>query len=174
MPEHAIADSVRDKILETIERTHHLVSLTPPAQLLWRPEAAGGQTVGIELGHLLGHLLSCMAGFCAALHAAFPSELSEMKELRALAVDHSCSPDEARGRIESYSRHIAKGFSHCADEDLGRKIRTVFVPGGETLLTILLGNLEHLTNHKYQLFFYLKLLGLKVETHDLYRLRGEN
>jgi hypothetical protein len=39
-------------------------------------------------------------------------------------------------------------------------VPSVFVPEGEQLATLLLGNLEHLINHKYQLFFYLKLLGI--------------
>jgi len=34
-----------------------------------------------------------------------------------------------------------------------------------------LANLEHLMNHKYQLFIYLKLLGVVVRTGDLYRTR---
>jgi hypothetical protein len=34
----------------------------------------------------------------------------------------------------------------------------------------LLANLEHFINHKYQLFFYLKLLGVSVDTRDLYKL----
>lgn len=173
MTKGAISESVKGKIREAIERTEHLVNMAPMERLAWRPKMAGNQAPPIDLGHLLGHLLSCLAGFCAALHAAFPSELREMEELRGLAVEHSCAPEEARGRIEIYARHIAKGLALCSDEDLGRKIRTIFVPEGETLLTILLGNLEHLTNHKYQLFFYLKLLGVSVGTADLYRLRGE-
>ncbi len=40
-------------------------------------------------------------------------------------------------------------------------------------MTLLLGNLEHLLNHKYQLFFYLKLLGVPVNSSDLYRFRGD-
>lgn len=172
MMKGAISESVKEKILEAIERTEHLVSMAPMERIEWRPEMVGKQAPPIDLGHLLGHLLSCLAGFCAALHAAFPAELREMEELRGLAVDHSCAPEEARERIEIYARHIAKGLALCTDEDLGRKIRTVFVPEGETLLTILLGNFEHLTNHKYQLFFYLKLLGVSVGTADLYRLRG--
>lgn len=174
MPERAIAESVRDKILEAIERTDHLVSLAPAGRLPWRPEVPEGHAAAIELGRLLGHLLTCLAGFCAALYAAFPTELSEMERLRSLAVDHACTPDEMRERSKVYARHIAQGLALCSDEDLGRKIRTVFVPEGETLLTILLGNLEHLTNHKYQLFFYLKLLGVEAGTPDLYRLRGTN
>jgi DinB superfamily len=173
MTKGAISESLREKILEAVERTEHLVNMAPLERIAWRPEMAGNQAAPIDLGHLLGHLLSCLAGFCAVLHAAFPNELREMEDLRGLAVDHSCAPEEARGRIEIYARHIAKGLALCTDEDLGRKIRTMFVPEGETLLTILLGNFEHLTNHKYQLFFYLRILGVNVGTPDLYRLRGE-
>jgi DinB superfamily len=174
MLERAIADSVSGKIMEAIERTDHLVSLVPVERLSWRPEMPDAQTAAIDLGRLLGHLLTCLAGFCAALCAAFPAGLSEMEKLRSLTVDHSCTPGETRERIALYSRHIAQGLARCSEEDLGRKIKTVFVPDGETLLTILLGNLEHLSNHKYQLFFYLKMLGVKVGTPDLYRLRGVN
>ena len=58
------------------------------------------------------------------------------------------------------------------DADLSRQVPTVFVKQGESLLTLLLGNLEHLVNHKHQLFTYLKLLGVGVTSQDLYRFRG--
>ena len=48
---------------------------------------------------------------------------------------------------------------------------TVFVAQGESILTLLLGNLEHLINHKHQLFTYLKQMGVPVATPDLYRFR---
>jgi hypothetical protein len=47
----------------------------------------------------------------------------------------------------------------------------VFVAEGESVLTLLLGNLEHLINHKHQLFMYLKLAGVKVGTPDLDQFR---
>jgi len=47
----------------------------------------------------------------------------------------------------------------------------VFVAEGETVLTLLLGNLEHLINHKHQLFLYLKLAGVSASTPDLYQFR---
>jgi hypothetical protein len=59
------------------------------------------------------------------------------------------------------------------DSDLGKRVPTVFVPDGEPLLTLLLGNLEHLINHKHQLFTYVKQMGIEVSTRDLYRFRGE-
>jgi len=59
-----------------------------------------------------------------------------------------------------------------SDDDLNRRIPTVFVPEGESLLTLLLGNLEHFINHKHQLFTYLKRMGVPVGSQDLYRFRG--
>jgi hypothetical protein len=46
------------------------------------------------------------------------------------------------------------------------------VPEGEALLTLLLGNLEHFINHKYQLFAHLKMLGVPLGSRDLYVFRG--
>ena len=40
-------------------------------------------------------------------------------------------------------------------------------------MTLLLGNLEHLLNHKYQLFLYIRLQGVTVTSRDLYQFREE-
>jgi hypothetical protein len=68
--------------------------------------------------------------------------------------------------------HIDEGFALLRDADLGREVPTVFVKHGEPLLTLFLGNLEHLMNHKHQLFTYLKEMGVDVMSQDLYRFRG--
>jgi hypothetical protein len=70
--------------------------------------------------------------------------------------------------LREITRHIIAGFEVIDDADLARRIPTLFVPEGELFLTILLGNLEHLINHKHQLFMHLKLMGVAVETKDLY------
>jgi hypothetical protein len=166
--------AVRDKVLEALERTEHLVSLVPSDKLDWRPatDVVASRPM-TDLGHLLGHLLDCAAGFCAALYAAYPFQLSDFADLRHLSVNHACRPEEAASRLEQYCQCIARGFELCTDEDLSRKLPTVFGPQGERLVTLLLGNLEHLLNHKYQLFFYLKLLGVPINSSDLYRFRGD-
>ena len=164
--------SLENKVWETIERTDHLVGLVPVDHLTWRPELPHEQPAASDLGHLLGHLLDCLAGFCAALGAAYPSELADFATLRSLRVNHSCLPEDARKQMKIYADHIHRGFQQSTDADLARRIPTVFVPEGETLLSLLLGNLEHLINHKYQLFFYLKLAGVAVNSEDLYAWRG--
>jgi len=155
------------KIAEQIERAIHLVGFVPDAG--WAPPIDGAWT----FGELLGHFLDCLAGVCAVLYAALPRELSHFPELQKLPVNFACGAEEARERIEAYGARIAEGCSALSDEDLRRKLPTVFVPEGESVLTLLLGNLEHIVNHKHQLFVYLKLAGVSVGTPDLYQFRHQ-
>jgi len=166
-----IVESLFGKVREAIERTDHLVSLLPPGAASWRPELPPGQAAA-DAGHLLGHLLDCLGGFCACFERAYPDAFPEGAALRDLAVNHSLDPAAARERMRAYRQAIERGFARCTDGDLARRVATVFVPEGEPLATLLLGNLEHLLNHKYQLFFYLKLLGVDVGSRDLYQFRG--
>lgn len=172
MADQPLVGSLAEKVMETIERTEHLVSLVPANLLDWSPELPSKAPEVNDLGHVLGHLLDCLAGFCAALYRAFPKQLADFQELRSMIVNESCSPDETRVRIRLYAAQIQRGFQYCTDQDLSVRIPTLFVPEGQTLLTVLLGNLEHLINHKYQLFFYLKLVGLAVGSRDIYRFRS--
>jgi hypothetical protein len=161
------------KLHEQVDRIEHLLACIPADQMAWRPEWPTAEpSNGMPLSRLLGHLLSCLAGFCAALYAADSVRLAHFNRLRELPVGHPCGVDEARQRIRDYMVHLEEGFALLTDADLGRQIPTVFVPEGEALLTLLLGNLEHFINHKYQLFAYLKALGVPLSTRDLYVWRG--
>ena len=157
------------KIDEQIERTGHLIALLPGNQLEWHPPIPGAWPPGA----LLGHLLECLAGFCAVLYAVEPDLLRHFADLRSLLVNHLCGKDEVRERIAAYRDHIHQGFGLLQDGALGETVPTIFVNQGERLLTLLLGNLEHLINHKHQLFTYLRLLDVDVGSRDLYRFRGE-
>lgn len=168
-PPAPLAAVVLEKVNEQLERIQHLLMLMPSDRLRWRPEL---ETEALTLGAVIGHLLECLAGVCAVLYAAHPGELSHFARLKEQPVNHECAPAEATERIQTYRLHIEEGFARLSDVDLARRIPTLFVSDGEPLLTLLLGNLEHLVNHKYQLFFYLKMLGVRVGTPDLYRFRG--
>lgn len=165
---HPLCASILGKIHEQVDRTSHLVSRVPPGSLNWKPDISDAFTVAL----LLGHLLESVAGFCAVLAATEPVRLSHFSGLRSLPVNHACSPGEARDRLALYRSRIDEGFALLDDERLAQLLPTVFVPDGETVLTLLLGNLEHLINHKYQLFAYLKMMRVEVTTPDLYQFRG--
>lgn len=165
-----------EKLLEQTRILARLIQLVPADKLDWCPDiprsgADCSARQALSFGELLGHLLECLAGFCATLYAAHPDKLAHLIRLRELPVNHRCEVNEAGDRLREYVAHIQEGFSVLEESDLVRLLPTVFVPEGEAVLTLLLGNLEHVINHKYQLFIYLKLIGIKLSTSDLYVFR---
>jgi len=151
MQSQRLCSAILAKIEEQIERTEHLIQLLPAEHLNWQPTPPGAWPVPV----LLGHLLDVLAGFCAVLAAAKPEALAHFSELQELAVNQACAPGEAISRMASYRSHIDEGFGVLDDANLGDTIPTAFVKQGEPVLTLLLGNLEHLINHKHELFTYL-------------------
>lgn len=169
----ALTTAVFEKLSEQIDLINRLISSIPSDKLDWSPAQLSTSVVNLlRLDELLGHLLDCLAGVCAVLYAINPKPMAHLAELREQPTNHRCEPEEALRQIRMYAACIEAGFTLITDEDLHRQLPTVFVPAGEAALTLLLGNLEHIINHKYQLFFYLKLLGVPVGTKDLYRFRG--
>jgi hypothetical protein len=167
LPDQPICASLWSKIEEQVERTDHLIALLPEDRLDWVPPVPGAWSTGV----LLGHLLECLAGFCAVLYAVDPEQLGHFLLLRDLPVNHRCGQAEARERIAIYRARLQEAFALLRDAGLARRLPTAFVPEGEPILTLLLGNLEHLINHKHQLFTSLKQMGVAVATPDLYRFR---
>jgi hypothetical protein len=128
-----IVEAIQLKLREQIERTEHLIQLVPSDQLGWDPRLPQGST---DVGHLLGHLLDCIAGFCAVFHAAFPQQLGDFSRLQSLPVNHFCGPEEALSHIRDYAAYITHGFGLCRDSDLPRRVPSAFVPQGESLATL--------------------------------------
>jgi hypothetical protein len=155
------------KIQEQVERADHLIGLLPDSALEWAPPFPGAWPAST----LLGHLLDCLAGFCAVLYAVDPVRLAHFANLRSLPVNHRCGKEEAKARISVYRDRIDEGFGLLHDPSLSRALPTVFAAAGEPVITLLLGNLEHLISHKYQLFTYLKLIGVDAASRDLYHFR---
>ena len=164
-----LCDAFLTKLHEQLKLTGHLIELLPKDALDWAPAIAGAWSAG----QLLGHILECLSGFCALLYTCEPERLAHFQLLREAPVNHRCGQEEALERIRTYGNHIDQGFALLRDADLARRIPTIFVSEGETIATLLLGNLEHLINHKHQLFMYLKLIGVAAGTRDLYRFRHE-
>ena len=160
------------KVDEQIERLEHILRQLPAGKLDWAPDMPASISPRPKsLGDLLGHLLECLAGVVAVLHAVHPDQLGHFQDLKQRPVNHFCTESEALDRIPEYRRCIAQGFERLEDTELARPLRTVFVPDGEPVLALLLGNLEHLMNHKHEIFMYAKLLGVPASTPDLYHFR---
>jgi hypothetical protein len=162
-----LVQSVLDKIREQVQLLDNLADLVPADRLDWRPPGVSAFSVDA----LLGHVLDGLTGFCAVLAALNPQQLGHFQALRELEVNR-CGGPEARQKLRVVLATIELGFASMTDDVLATRLPTALVPAGQSVLALLLGNLEHLINHKFQLFFYLKLLGVDVSTNDLYCLPG--
>jgi hypothetical protein len=162
--------ALRDKIIEQLDTTDLLLARVPPEALAWRPPVPAGARPLWSTGELLPHLVESAAGFLAVLLRLRPEEMARVAKYRSTPLPDTV--DGVRRRLAEYRTELESGFALLQPADLAAVIPTVFVAAGESALTLLLGNLEHLVNHKHQLFTYLRLLGVDLGTPALYRLRG--
>jgi len=166
----SLCNSLLAKIHDQIDLTEHLIAVVPIERLHWSPPIKNSW----PLAMLLGHLAACMSGFCAVLGAVLPEALAHFQQLREPGVVIADPLSETSRKIALYRAHIDEGFDLLRDANLAQVLPTLFVKSGETVLTLLLNNLEHLINHKHQLFVYLQLLGVEVNSRDLYRFRADS
>jgi hypothetical protein len=143
--------------------TIKLISLAPAGKADWRPAPGNYMT----LGQLLHHLAMCPGIFVAAVNNAFPPAEAFQKflqeDLKNTKTPEAAKREASRGWEEA--KTAISGISETAFHT-----QMVAVPWGPPmpLWRVCLGMAEHWANHKYQLFFYLKLLGQPVNTMTLY------
>ncbi len=165
-----LSKSLLLKIEDSIELTQDLISRVPPERLGWAPPYPNSWTIEV----LLYHLVESVSGFCAVLAAVYPNELSDFADLRESWRSGQDPRVETSNRISLLQSHVQHGFSLLDDSALADVVPTVFLKQGETVLSLMLHNLEHLLNHKHQLFLLLKLLGVPMSSADLYRFRADH
>jgi uncharacterized damage-inducible protein DinB len=140
-----------------------LIAIAPADRLAWRPGDANVMT----LGQLLRHLASCPAHLATAARGAFPPP-PEFARANEEAVRLSAAPAEAAPLLESNYAVAVQAIEGLGEEDFQRQ--EIAVPWGPptAIHRALLDMAMHQSNHKMQLFMYLKLLGLPVNTLTLY------
>jgi ribosomal protein L6P/L9E len=101
------------------------------------------------------------------LSGKWPS-MEEMEKGMKLENLPSCSPQEALDKLEKDKKTLRQVLEGVTQKDFTNKV--VSVPWGwkGKMELMAIHFLEHFTNHKMQLFTYLKLLGLPVNTQTLY------
>jgi uncharacterized damage-inducible protein DinB len=150
-------------VMENYRPAEKLISMVPADKLNWKP----GPTF-MSVGQVLCHLSDGFGGgFDMLLSGKWPS-MEEMGEGMKLENLPSCSPQEALDKLEKDKKILREVLDGLSAEDFTNKV--VSVPWGMTAKVerMAISFLEHFTNHKMQLFTYLKLLGLPVNTETLY------
>jgi uncharacterized damage-inducible protein DinB len=150
-------------VMEACRPTESLIHMVSPDKLQWRPGPKF-----MSLGQLICHLGD---GFGAVLSATLTGKWptpEEMEQAMKLENMPSCTVEDALNKLASDKLVLRATLNSISEEDFAGK--TVSVPWGMqgTIERMAISFLEHFTNHKMQLFVYLKLLGLPVHTGTLY------
>jgi len=157
------------EIRNTYDVTDRLLGRLDDHDLQWKPTSGGDW---MTMGQLLMHLgTACgapMRGFVTG-DWGLPegADISELPP--AHKVPAAAGVAEAKRLLCEDRRVAVEALNMCRDEDLANKPTPA--PWDPTPLVLghrLLQMVEHLKQHKGQLFYYLKLQGKSVSTPDLW------
>jgi uncharacterized damage-inducible protein DinB len=150
-------------VMENFRPAEKLIGMVPADKLNWQP----GPTF-MNLGQVICHLSDGLGGGLEMLLGGKWPSMEEMEEGMKLENLPSCNLQEALDKLEKDKKVLRQVLDGLSEEDFTNKV--VSVPWGWTgkMELMAVHFLEHFMNHKMQLFTYLKLLGLPVNTQTLY------
>ena len=171
--------TLKEVLTEEAETTYaitgRLVARVADADLEWKPPA--GTTDWMTVGQLLMHCArfgcgKAVQGFVtgdweAAGDVAEPGADPHLPP--AAALPSVASVAEALELLEADRRLALECISVAPESDLlARRLTAPWGGPEEVLFRHLLHMIAHLAQHKGQLFYYLKLMGRRVGTQDLW------
>jgi uncharacterized damage-inducible protein DinB len=149
------------KILDHhMDLTRKLMTLVPEGKEEYAPSPAF-----MPIGLLLTHLAESPMSFVAIVMNQFPS----MEQMEAMAKERKKStPAEAVALFDTLAGQLTDALKKLQPEFYNNgMVHTPFM-GDAPCWIVMASVLEHLINHRHQLFTYLKLMGLPVDTGTLY------
>jgi uncharacterized damage-inducible protein DinB len=159
--EYAVADKV--------------MALVDEDKLAWKPE---GGSNWMTTGQLLKHLATCCGptfkGFVTGDWGMPPDfDPKDMKPEDMLppaeTMPTTDSVAAARKELDNDKKLSLEMLAQISDDDLAKKPAPApWDPRPVILGKRLMGMVQHIVQHKAQLYYYLKLQGKPVTTHDLY------
>ncbi len=149
--------------LDAFKPVENMIKMVPADKLDWRP----GPNF-MTLGQVINHLGSGIGTELRMLITNSWPKPEEMEAAMQPGAMPSCTAEEALAKLEKDKETLREVLAGVTEEDFANKV--VSVPWGwqNKLERMALDFREHFTNHKMQLFTYLKLLGYPVNTQTLY------
>ncbi len=155
--------------------TEKLMSRVNDADLGWKPTTG---TNWMTTGQVLMHLTNA-CGFCFKGFVTGDWGMPEKDEAKEDAPEGMLLPAEKLPTVESVAEALKllaedksmalDMLAKCSDADLASKmVDAPWNPNKMALGLQLLMMIDHLKQHKSQLFYYLKLQGQPVHTGDLW------
>lgn len=152
-------------VMDAYRPAKALIRVVPADKLDWRPKPNF-----MSFGQLVCHMAGGTGGDLRCLFkgewpTTSPEQMAEMMKLENLP---SCGVEEALSKLENDKSVLREFLDGISEKDFTDKV--VSTPWGMQgkMERMSIAFLEHFVNHKMQLFIYLKLLGLPVDTGTLY------
>ena len=167
---------LKDEIETTYATTATLMEKVDPVSLDWKPESGHNW---MTVGQLLMHTSNACGAPCRGFVTG-DWGLPEGMKLEDLSPEEMLPPaeklpvvgsvEEAKRLLEEDKAVALQTIDQAGENDLtSKKIAAPWAPGAEYALgRHLLQMVQHLAQHKGQLFYYLKLRGQPVNTEDLW------
>lgn len=166
---------LKSEIHHTYKVTEGLIDLVDEDRLAWKPSSENNW---MTTGQLLKHITeSCGAAFRGFIKGDWG--LPEGVDFKDLSPDDMLPPavklptvgsvTESKELFKQDKQLALNMLAECDEEKLATQISTAPWDASEMILGHrLLQMVSHLTHHKAQLFYYLKLQGKKVDTAHLW------
>ncbi|MHC4408881.1 MAG: DinB family protein [Planctomycetota bacterium] len=163
------------EIEDKFQSTAALLGMVDDSMLGWKPPSGENwMTMGQLIWHLPEACGFCMRGFVTEgweLPAAVDPADAAPEGLMPQADDMraATSADEVVAKFAEDKELAHAMVAEAGEERLANEVSTApWDPRPMPLGQRLLGMVEHLTVHRAQLFYYLKLMGKPVGTKDMY------
>ena len=142
-----------------------LIQLTPENKLGFKPKD-GLMTIAQVLKHLT---TSLGAGLSMAINNSWPDITQDEMFPPAEKMPKSNSAAEALKEIDRDWELLKQEIEKITDGEFNQnKINVPWMPFPMTILELMMQAMEHLSNHRMQLFTWLKLSGEELNTGHLY------
>lgn len=145
--------------------TRGLIQLTPENKLDFKPKD-GLMTIA----QVLKHLTTCLGtGLSMAINNSWPDITQDEMLPPAEKMPKSNSAAEALKEIDQDWELLKQEIEKITDGEFNQnKINVPWMPFPMTILELMMQSMEHLSNHRMQLFTWLKLSGEELNTGHLY------
>lgn len=145
--------------------TRGLIQLSPEDKFNYQPMEAV-----FTVDQVIKHCVSSLGSMASmAIHNSWPKMSEEDMLPPAEKAPKVNSIKEALAEIDQDWQQMKDELEKITDEEFNTKMtHAPWMPNPVTIAEIMMLALEHLSNHRYQLFIWLKLSGEKLNTMHLY------
>jgi len=150
-------------VIQSMGPAEAMIGMIPADKLGWKPAPSF-----MSVGQVISHMSEGVGSGLESLVTGKWPPMEEMESAMKLENMPSCGVQEGLSRLEKDKATLRAVLDGMSEDDFTNRV--VSVPWGwNAKFEIMSVNfLGHFNNHKMQLFTYLKLLGLPVNTSTLY------